>query len=209
MAKEKVKKVSINTLEKTLQNNTIEVAMNGNEEATITITKTLPLVDMMVFVSEVVDSVIDEDTGAYRPEMLEYMTRYCVMTMYANLTLPKDPEKAYALMYNTHAYDQIEEEINAVQFSDIKDTIARSISHKLAMIRSSVVQQANEYVEMMRKFTESVEPMFNGIDGEEIANFFKRMSEEERLDERKIATVIHELNNPQPKTEAEVIEFSK
>ena len=212
MAKEKVKKVSINALEKALKPNTVEIQMAGNEEVTIVVTPTLSLVDTLVFVSEVVDSVVDMETGTYRPEMLEYMTRYCVMTMYANLSLPKDPEKVYSLMYQTGVFNQIHNEINAEQYLDISKIIENKIKHRLEMIRTSVVKQAEEYLDMMQSFTESAEPLFANLNEGDVASLMKKMSEEERLDEAKIAKIIHDMNTEEQRVkrvESEIIEFKK
>lgn len=213
MAKEKAKRVSINALEKALFNvHEHEVVIDGTDDVKMIVRDFLPLTDVLVFVREVAESVVDMEEGVYRPEMYDYMMRYCLMTIHANLTLPKDPEKAYDLMYNTPVIEQIMQIVGStVQYKNIESMIENKIVHNLEIIERSVEKQVREYLNMMEQFTNSVAPLFEDMDADKVAEFFNRMSEEERIDERALVEAFRET---QEKVEgkrvvADVIEFQK
>lgn len=213
MAKEKAKRVSINALEKALFNvHEHEVVIDGTDDVKMIVRDFLPLTDVLVFVREVADSVVDMEEGVYRPEMYDYMMRYCLMTIHANLTLPKDPEKAYDLMYNTPVIEQIQQIVGSTaQYKNIEGMIENKIVHNLEIIERSVEKQVREYLNMMEQFTSSVAPLFEDMDADKVAEFFNRMSEEERIDERALVEAFRET---QEKVEgkrvvADVIEFQK
>lgn len=213
MAKEKAKRVSINALEKALFNvHEHEIVIDGTDDVKMIVRDFLPLTDVLVFVREVAESVVDMEEGVYRPEMYDYMMRYCLMTIHANLTLPKDPEKAYDLMYNTPVIEQIKRIVgNTAQYKNIEGMIENKIVHNLEIIERSVEKQVREYLNMMEQFTNSVAPLFEDMDADKVAEFFNRMSEEERIDERALVEAFRET---QEKVEgkrvvADVIEFQK
>lgn len=213
MAKEKAKRVSINALEKALFNvHEHEVVIDGTDDVKMIVRDFLPLTDVLVFVREVAESVVDVEEGVYRPEMYDYMMRYCLMTIHANLTLPKDPEKAYDLMYNTPVIEQIKQIVGSTaQYKNIESMIENKIVHNLEIIERSVEKQVREYLNMMEQFTNSVAPLFEDMDADKVAEFFNRMSEEERIDERALVEAFRET---QEKVEgkrvvADVIEFQK
>lgn len=213
MAKEKAKRVSINALEKALFNvHEHEVVIDGTDDVKMIVRDFLPLTDVLVFVREVAESVVDMEEGVYRPEMYDYMMRYCLMTIHANLTLPKDPEKAYDLMYNTPVIEQIKQIVGSTaQYKNIESMIENKIVHNLEIIERSVEKQVREYLNMMEQFTNSVAPLFEDMDADKVAEFFNRMSEEERIDERALVEAFRET---QEKVEgkrvvADVIEFQK
>lgn len=213
MAKEKAKRVSINALEKALFNvHEHEIVIDGTDDVKMIVRDFLPLTDVLVFVREVAESVVDMEEGVYRPEMYDYMMRYCLMTIHANLTLPKDPEKAYDLMYNTPVIEQIKQIVgNTAQYKNIESMIENKIVHNLEIIERSVEKQMREYLNMMDQFTNSVAPLFEDMDADKVAQFFNRMSAEERIDERALVEAFRET---QEKAEgkrvvADVIEFQK
>lgn len=213
MAKEKAKRVSINALEKALFNvHEHEIVIDGTDDVKMIVRDFLPLTDVLVFVREVAESVVDMEEGVYRPEMYDYMMRYCLMTIHANLTLPKDPEKAYDLMYNTPVIEQIKQIVgNTAQYKNIESMIENKIVHNLEIIERSVEKQMREYLNMMEQFTNSVTPLFEDMDADKVAQFFNRMSAEERIDERALVEAFRET---QEKAEgkrvvADVIEFQK
>lgn len=213
MAKEKAKRVSINALEKALFNvHEHEIVIDGTDDVKMIVRDFLPLTDVLVFVREVADSVVDMEEGVYRPEMYDYMMRYCLMTIHANLTLPKDPEKAYDLMYNTPVIEQIKQIVGSTaQYKNIESMIENKIVHNLEIIERSVEKQVREYLNMMEQFTNSVAPLFEDMDADKVAQFFNRMSAEERIDERALVEAFRET---QEKAEgkrvvADVIEFQK
>lgn len=213
MAKEKAKRVSINALEKALFNvHEHEIVIDGTDDVKMIVRDFLPLTDVLVFVREVAESVVDMEEGVYRPEMYDYMMRYCLMTIHANLTLPKDPEKAYDLMYNTPVIEQIKQIVGSTaQYKNIESMIENKIVHNLEIIERSVEKQMREYLNMMEQFTNSVAPLFEDMDADKVAQFFNRMSAEERIDERALVEAFRET---QEKAEgkrvvADVIEFQK
>ena len=111
MAK-KESRISINKLESVVKENVVSIPMNGAEDVTITIRRTLPLKDMMQFVENVVSSCVNAQAASYTPEIKEFVIRSEILTTYANFNLPSNVEKQYELVYGTDVVVQVMEYIN-------------------------------------------------------------------------------------------------
>lgn len=148
----KVNKISINKLESTMTNNVISFPMNGYPDIEVTVRRVLPLHDVMQFVADVVSTCVDMETGEYVPEVQAFAVRSSVLTMYANFTLPKDPQKQYDLIYNTTAFQQVLDVIDRVQYDEILYSINERIKHEVAMMESTMARQVAELTDNMTRF---------------------------------------------------------
>ena len=183
-------KISINKLESVLVENTVTEILNGTDNVEIHITKTLPLQEMLLFVQEVVEACIDGETGEYLPEAYDFAIRAGVLTRYANFTLPANLDNQYMLVYNTGAFDQVVAHINERQFNDIVGAIDKKIKFMLDVISSSAVTKINEVIGKFNELAETAENAFGDVNGEDMANVVKGITQLKDINEEKIAQVI-------------------
>lgn len=183
-------KISINKLESVLVENTVTEILNGTDNVEIHITKTLPLQEMLLFVQEVVEACIDGETGEYLPEAYDFAIRAGVLTRYANFTLPANLDNQYMLVYNTGAFDQVVAHINERQFNDIVRAIDKKIKFMLDVISSSAVTKINEVIGKFNELAKTAENAFGDVNGEDMANVVKGITQLKDINEENIAQVI-------------------
>lgn len=183
-------KISINKLESVLVENTVTEILNDTDNVEIHITKTLPLQEMLLFVQEVVEACIDGETGEYLPEAYDFAIRAGVLTRYANFTLPANLDNQYMLVYNTGAFDQVVAHINERQFNDIVRAIDKKIKFMLDVISSSAVTKINEVIGKFNELAKTAENAFGDVNGEDMANVVKGITQLKDINEENIAQVI-------------------
>ncbi len=214
----KSNKISINKLESIMQNNVVSMPMAGHEDIEIVVRRVLPLRDVMQFVEDVVSSCVDRVTGDYIPEVQAFATRACVLTQYANFTLPKDSEKQYDLVYNTDAFQQVMGVIDMVQYDEILYAINERIKHELAMLESSMAGQIAEITAKIDRFVENSEAMFGSVNGEDMSALIRNLAQIGSVDEEKLVQAVRDAqrqetskqkDNPVVASDGEVITLRK
>lgn len=190
-----IQKISINKLEAVLKDNTVTELLNGTDNVEIHITKTLSLQEMLLFVREVVEACVDGETGEYLPEAYDFAIRAGVLTRYANFTLPSNLDNQYMLVYNTDAFDQVMAHINMRQFDDIVRAIDKKIKFMLDVISSSAVTKINEVIGKFNELAETAENAFGDVNGENMANVVKGITQLNDINEENIAQVILKNKN--------------
>ncbi len=214
----KSNKISINKLESIMQNNVVSMPMAGHEDIEIVVRRVLPLRDVMQFVEDVVSSCVDRVTGDYIPEVQAFATRACVLTQYANFTLPKDSEKQYDIVYNTDAFQQVIGVIDRSQYDEILYAINERIKHELAMMESSMAGQIAEITAKIDRFVENSETMFGSVNGEDMSALIRNLAQIRSVDEEKLVQAVRDAqrqdtskqkDNPVVASDGEVITLRK
>lgn len=205
----KVNKISINKLESTMTNNVVSFPMNGYPDIEVTVRRVLPLHDVMQFVADVVSTCVDTETGEYIPEVQAFAVRSSVLTMYANFTLPKDPQKQYDLIYNTTAFQQVLDVIDRVQYDEILYSINERIKHEVAMMESTMARQVAELTDNMTRFIKNSEEVFGSVHGDDMGALIKELSKMGKVDEEKLVNaVINSGHEPKPSEPDEASDIS-
>lgn len=214
MAK-KDNKISVNALERTIEENIVTVPLLGTEGVDITIRRRLPLKDMLQFVEDVVSSCVDAAEGSYRPEIKDFAVGIAVLSYYANFRLPSNVEKQYELIYNTPALGQVKEQIDYEQFTEILCAIDGRIEHGRRMIESTAQAKTGELISRFEELAEKMGRLFGDISAEDIGGALKAMAASESLDEEKLVKAVFDAQNEQAGTEqtetkgGEIISFQR
>jgi len=183
-SKEKVKKVSINALEKCVEESApsiVNVEWRGIE---VTITRRLSLSDMMKFVDGVTNLCFSDD-GTYMPEIKDFATRCNVLEMYANFTLPSNIEKRYELVYACDVYATIMGSIDRTQFEVMLAAIDDKIDNRAQANVEAINRQMNELYAAFENLESRLSAVFDGIDGDTMKQLIGAMSNG-KLDEQKL-----------------------
>lgn len=137
MMANKVKKISINALEKCIERKpeTVNIEWNGLD---ITIKTRLSFEEMMAFVDGVAESCFAADTKAFIPVAKDFVIGCLVIEMYSNLTLPQNVNKKYEIVSGCDVVDVILENVDKAQF----DNIIKSINEKIRYLIEENLAQA-------------------------------------------------------------------
>lgn len=133
----KVKKISINALEKCIERKpeTVNIEWNGLD---ITIKTKLSFEEMMAFVDGVAESCFAADTKAFIPVAKDFVIGCLVIEMYSNLTLPQNVNKKYEIVSGCDVVDVILKNVDKAQF----DNIVKSINEKIRYLIEENLAQA-------------------------------------------------------------------
>lgn len=176
MAKKKIKRVSVNTIDEIVSRYEATETVNWHG-IDVVITKTLSLEDMLAFADGVVKSCFDQNTGAYLPEVKDFAIRINVMERYANFTMPSNAEKQYDVVMRSGAYEMILEHINMAQYSELIRAIDAKLQNAADANVQMVFRQFNDVVTSFENLQEKVGSMFSGVEAADIAKLMNAMSE--------------------------------
>lgn len=171
MAK-KSDRITVNALENAVKQEEAvsTVSWNGLE---FKVKKRISFEEMRVFVAAAVQSCFST-VGEYRPEFREFVTRALVISLYTNITLPKNLDAQYSIVYSG-IFDEIFPNINYDQYEHINWAIDGKIEQTLkANIEALDKQrkQLDEDMDNMRKLVEGIDPS----DIENLVSAFSNMN---------------------------------
>ena len=199
----RAKRISIEAFEKgvaeAVGEPTANVDWHGNA---VFVRKKLPLVSMMEFVRDVVESCFAEKTDAYMPEFRDFAIRRAVLTKYANFSLPKDAEKCYELVVGCDVYPAILGIIDEAQFREMLKAVDDKIANRVAMQTEAVIAQCNDMYAALSDLENRLSKLLGAIDVDSLTNLIAAMTKN-GLDEGKLVQAYLDARNSKESDEAE------
>lgn len=177
-------KLSISKIEKIMKETFVpEVCMEWNGEK-LNIRHTLTLEEMLTFADSVTNSCFGED-GAYLPELKDFAIRVATLLSYADISLPEDPERKYAICYRTDLFRTVQEHIELDQYNEMIHAIDEKIEHMAESNVQMIYRKADEAAEAISGMVEKVGALFENIDEQDLRNLVSAIGSG-GLDEQKI-----------------------
>ena len=189
----KIKRISINALEKciTSKPQTVNMEWNGLD---ITIKTRLSFEEMMSFVDGAAKSCFATDTNVFIPEAKDFVIGCFVIDMYSNLTLPQNVNKKYEIISGCDVVDTILENVDKAQF----DTIIKSINEKIHYLIETNLSQAtakiNELLYSFGDIESRVGELFGKVSPEDVQALVSSISDG-KIDEGKLMQAYLESKN--------------
>ena len=200
-SKEKIKKISINALEKCVEESAPSVVNIEWRGLDVTVSRRLGFADMMKFVDGVVNLCFSDD-GTYLPEIMDFAIRCNVLEMYANFTLPSNIEKRYELVYACDAYSAIMGAIDRNQFDVMMRAIEDKADNRAQANIEAINRQMNELYAAFENLESRLSTVFDGIDGDTMKQLIGAMSNGS-LDETKLMNAYMESKKPEDTDETD------
>lgn len=190
---DKIKKVSINTIEKAIEASYISektIEWNG---ISILVKPNLTLKDMLSFVDAVVKNCFSED-GTFMPETKNFAIRNYIVEYYTNISLPSNVEKRYDLLYHQDFLDAVIANIDSSQFDAIIDAIDEKVAHIAQSNIEAITKQMNDLCSSFDNITTRMEEVFSVADKDSLAGVIKAFGDG-KIDEEKIAKAVLKYSN--------------
>lgn len=178
------KKVSIALFDKIAKehfDNTITIQWH---EAEVKVRRSLPLMEVLAFVDDVVENCFHEQYG-YMPEVRDFVIKSNVLSRYANFSLPDNLEHRYQMVYFTDAVDIVCEAINTTQLQEIADAIDEKIEFRRNTRTVEVQKRIDQVVEAIEDMSRQTEVIFSGLTQDDMKTLMGAIAES-GLDEQKI-----------------------
>lgn len=186
----KAKRISINEFEKVVKENYENVVVKEWHGIPVTITKTLPLKEMMALVSEVADNCFMDD-GTYLPEVAQALLDCGVVLRYTNLSLPSNLSARYELLYQSGILNFVLPEINTSQYNDIvvavRDKIDYICDSHISDLKNTM-RELNDTLDQVKKTSEGI---FANVSMEDFQNMREMLEGEGTIEERIVSAYVN------------------
>lgn len=190
------KKISVNELDKAIGDIRpvqTEIEWNGLK---ILVKEMLALDEVSDFVNAATAACFDVDTFSFHPEWRDFVIRAAVVDLYTNLTMPRNPQKVYDILYRTQLFDAIVESINHEQFDDIIGAIHEKIrffEHNLTAVAGT---QMARLANTMEELKSSLGSMMDGVGPDDLRNVVNALAN--GMDEQKLAQAVLQERSANP-----------
>lgn len=162
------KKVSINAVDTIIDERFVNAVTEQWYGVEVNMKQTLPFMDMMAFVDDVVKSCFQKN-GTYVPEVLDFAIKSNIISKYTNVSLPDNLEHRYMILYNSDIVDFVCKSINMPQLQEIVSSINRKLSYMCETNTVAVQNRLNELVSAFEDMQKKTEDIFSGITQDDMA----------------------------------------
>lgn len=193
-------KISISAIEKVMKeefSNVATVDWHGNQ---LIVQRTLPLQDMLMFVSTVVDSCFNKTTSEFIPEAKDFALMNCIVEFYANVRLPESMERRYDLLYRTDLIRAILDNVNDHQFNEMVVAINAKVRNRADSNAEKILRQFASTQERFEELAEQVSELFSGVTNEDLTKLAGAVADGS-IDEEKIVRIVMEQQEEKAKEE--------
>ena len=163
------KRVSISTMDSIMKEQYANISEEDWAGIRVKIKRTLPLRDMLEFVSDAVGCCFQEN-GEYMPELLDFAIRANILTRYANFSMPDNLEHRYELAYNTDAVDFVCGKINSAQLNEIIAAINRKLHYMCESNVNAVMDRIKNITASFEDLEAKMSAVFDNITPQDVAN---------------------------------------
>lgn len=189
----KTKRISINEFEKVVKENYENVVVKEWHGIPVTITKTLPLKEMMALVATVVSNCFMDD-GSYLPEVAQPLLDCGVVERYTNISLPKSLAARYEFVYQSGILNFILPEINTSQYNDVvvavRDKVDYLCDSNISEFKKAVEQMAAGLDEIRGVFSDSL----NGLTADDIHKVIEIFGDSSSAEEKVVKVYTNKLS---------------
>lgn len=178
------KKVSIALFDKIAKEHFDNSTTIQWHDAEVKVKRSLPLMEVLAFVDDVVGSCFHEQYG-YMPEVRDFVIKTNILSRYANFSLPDNLEHRYQMVYFTDAVDAVCEVINTTQLQEIVDAINEKIQFNCNTRTAEIQKRIEKVVETIEDMSRQTEALFSGLTKDDMQTLMSSIAES-GLDEQKI-----------------------
>lgn len=181
----KTKKMTFNMVAaKMPKPETIDIAIDWMDNATISVQKYLSVEEAVSFVNETVASCFDVETGNYSPEMLDFVVKVNTLVCYAGFDAPKDLKKAYRVVYETNLVRLVLAEIDNVQYGMLLNTIEAKLKYMVDASIAAASKQINDAMTELNHIMENGTSAMEVMQSPEFSEMMQRMSNLANIDSK-------------------------
>lgn len=137
----------------------------------------LGLTEMMLLVKNIVDACVDEERGEVHTEIVDYVAKLCICSVYCNIPAPEDQEIGYAAVCGAdRLYERIEPYIDGEQLINIWDSVMDRLNAKQELFASAAAKITIDMLQKVNELYEMVNSVAENFDGEEAVEAVKKLS---------------------------------
>lgn len=175
------KKISYKTLAAKLPAYPVTaVVLEGDifEGMTIQVKRRLSLTEMNALICEIVNTLIDIQTGEYNPEYATLVKRMLLLKHYAGIQIGKtDIGNAYRVFAETDLYVQAMQYVDGSQVDEVLEAVDVRVAFLKEVIIATAGHKAMEMLTQMEQLMGTVENMSASVGGDQMGQLLSVLGE--------------------------------
>lgn len=190
---QKEKKVTATDLKKIIgkyasgSNENVITFTDTDFEVSIKVKTFLTAQEIINFVNDVVNGVVQSESGVVIYEMKEFFIKTHTISHYTNITLPKELDQKWRLCMQTPLYDEI---LNAKFFNRRQyEIILEAIDEQIEFNAQKILNKT-KIDELLDIIIAIIQKIDSSIDFKSLGNILNKLVEMENIDEKEIFKVI-------------------
>ena len=147
----------------------------------------LGLTETIGFVDSVATTVLDHETGEYRPELFDFALDAMVLMYFTNIALPADAGEQFDLVCNTNLCFEVKRNIDTEQLDRLYASADRKIFHLLRCAENTLATKMTDLLASFEQLRECTRDVFSNVGGASLKSMVDRLS---GIDEAALAKAV-------------------
>lgn len=138
---------------------------------------------------KIASACFQHETGEYMPEVMDFAIRMAVIEAYTNISLPKDSDHLYALLYRTDLWERVRDEISEDQLDQILNSIYSRVKVKNDINRTAFENAVQQAITAFGEISMQLSGLFEGFTPEDAQKLIDAITAG-GLDEEKLVRAV-------------------
>ncbi|MCL1953014.1 MAG: hypothetical protein FWF60_09330 [Oscillospiraceae bacterium] len=147
----------------------------------------LGLTNTVGFIDSVASTVIDGETGEYRPELFDFAFDAMVLMYFTNIALPEDAGEQFELVCHTDLCFEVKRSIDTEQLECLRAAAERKVAHLLHCAENTLASKMTDLLASFEQLRESTHDVFSNIGGADLKAMVNHLS---GMDEAALAKAV-------------------
>ena len=136
----------------------------------------LGLTETIGFVDNVASTVVDSETGDYRPELLDFAFGAMLLMYYTNIVLPEDSGEQFELVCHTDLCFEVKKNIDTEQLDSLRAAAELKVAHLVRYAENTLASQMADLLASFEQLQEMTQDVFSNIGGADLKAMVDNLS---------------------------------
>jgi len=147
----------------------------------------LGLTETIGFVDSVASTVMDDETGGYRPELFDFAFDVMVLMYFTNITLPEDSGEQFQLINHTDLCFEVKKNIDTDALDSLYAATKLKVAHLLRCAENTLVSKMADLLDAFAQLQAMTSDVFSNVGGADLKALVDTFA---GMDEAKIAKAV-------------------
>ena len=160
------------------------IAIGGKE---VQVKSGLGLTETIGFVDSVATTVLDPETGEYRPELFDFAFDAMVLMYFTNIALPANAGEQFGLVCYTNLCFEVKRNIDTEQLDRLYAAADRKILHMLRCAENTLASKMTDLLSSFEQLRECTCDIYSNVGGAGLKSMVDRLA---GMDEAALAKAV-------------------
>jgi len=147
----------------------------------------LGLTNTVGFIDSVASTVIDGETGEYRPELFDFAFDAMVLMYFTNIALPEDAGEQFELVCHTDLCFEVKRNLDTEQLDGLHAAAERKVAHLLRCAENTLATKMADLLASFEQLREHTRDVFSNVGGADLKAMVDHLS---GMDEAALAKAV-------------------